>query len=603
MFSERLNTVLRAVSASGADIAVYMGCDRSNVNRFIKGQRTPKPGGKSAAKLIDAIRSFADTHGRTEELCALIGCEEQTTAEEIKERLSLWLFEDATRNQHTHSNAPTALYREFGQRLSTMMKLTGLSNSRLSQLLSIDASYISRFRNGSRYPRSNTKIKSGICTVLLERISEQGKLDELAALTGVSANALSDKDSAYNELFRWLYGTDKQVTFALEKLVNQIGTFSADIKAPVMSVDDALDDSGDLSPVYFGIEGLRKAVVRFLSDIVTERPKEIFLYSDQSMDWMTGEPAYAVRWATLMAACIRGGTKITIIHNISRDLGEMTDAINSWLPLYPSGMIRSYYCKRRQDERFSTTLFLCPDRACISGSNIMGAENEHGLYRYDTQPEILSAHRKSYYDLLSESEELVKAFYTLDCEKLSIRSESEVSIVSDKLSLATMPESVLNSLLDRHQVHEEKRALLLRMWTKQRAFYQECIRKEGLRECIPTAAFSTHGQAPTADLPGFDLSYTKEEYDEHLRAILSLSESHVGYRFHPIARPIFDNIRIRASKEEVVVSRMTEPFITITFEHPLMCDAFVSYADNILKEYYQDKNTTKNLLERYIETQ
>ena len=48
MFSERLNSLLQAVGASGSDIALYMGCDRSNINRFIKGQRKPKPGGRSA---------------------------------------------------------------------------------------------------------------------------------------------------------------------------------------------------------------------------------------------------------------------------------------------------------------------------------------------------------------------------------------------------------------------------------------------------------------------------------------------------------------------------------------------------------------------------
>lgn len=599
MFHERLNMLLISIGASGSDIAVQMECDRSNVNRFIKGQRTPKPGGSSAVKLIEAICSFADKHGKTDEMRSVIGCESSATAAQVRERLALWLFESTAWNNNVHPNG-TAMYREFGQRLSILMKLTGLSNSRLSQLLSIDASYISRFRNGSRYPRSNTKIKSGICAALLERIYEQGKLSELAALTGISADTLSGRDSAYNELFRWLYGTDKEATFALEKLVNHIGNFSAEIKAPVMSVEEAIGSIDDPSAVYFGMDGLRKAVIRFFSDILTEHPREVFLYSDQNMDWMTSDSSYALRWTTLIAACIRSGTKINIIHNISRDLSEMADAIKSWLPLYPSGMIRSFYCKRRQDERFSTTLFLCPETACISGSNFKGTENEHGLYRYDTDPGLLNAHRQAYDDLLADSEELVKAYNTTDCEKLTIRSESEVIVFSGKLSLATMPESVLRSISDRHKIQNEGRALLFEMWKKQRDFYHKCIGKNGIQECIPVAAFSEYDKAPIADMPGFELSYTKEEYDEHLRNIISLSES-FGYRFYPLTNPVFDKIRVRVSKEEVVVSRMTEPFITITLEHPSMCDAFVSYAEVILKEHYLDKSSTKALLEKCTE--
>ena len=159
----------------------------------------------------------------------------------------------------------------------------------------------------------------------------------------------------------------------------------------------------------------------------------------------------------------------------------------------------------------------------------------------------------------------------------------------------------MKSILDRYQVQEERRALLLRMWTKQRDFYQKCISQRGIQECIPVEFFSTPNLEPIADFPGFNLNYTKEEYDQHLKNIISLSEEHIGYRFYPIVQPLFDSIRVRVSKEDVVVSRMTDPFISFTFEHPSICDAFVSYAESILKEHYLDKISTRNLLERCVQ--
>ena len=53
-----------------------------------------------------------------------------------------------------------------------------------------------------------------------------------------------------------------------------------------------------------------------------------------------------------MEACIRGGVRIRIIHNIDRGLEEMTAAIRGWLPLYMSGRIEGFYSTRPGGSRF-----------------------------------------------------------------------------------------------------------------------------------------------------------------------------------------------------------------------------------------------------------
>ena len=121
---------------------------------------------------------------------------------------------------------------------------------------------------------------------------------------------------------------------------------------------------------------------------------------------MTTDPSFRKRWAVLMGACVKSGTRIRIIHNIRRDLDEMSEAIINWMPLYMSGMIESYYCTRPEKSRFSHTLFLDPGRYCIAASHVAGTESG-GIYHFYTEEEELSSCRAQFDALLSISKPLV----------------------------------------------------------------------------------------------------------------------------------------------------------------------------------------------------
>ena len=68
MFTERLNKIIKIIGAKPTDIAGIIGCDRSAVDRICKGSRVPQNGGKSASRFVSAIYTFADEHGKTEDI-------------------------------------------------------------------------------------------------------------------------------------------------------------------------------------------------------------------------------------------------------------------------------------------------------------------------------------------------------------------------------------------------------------------------------------------------------------------------------------------------------------------------------------------------------
>ncbi|MBR6152432.1 MAG: helix-turn-helix transcriptional regulator [Lachnospiraceae bacterium] len=604
MFVTGLNGILELLEITGTELARMSGCDKSNVSRMVSGARVPKNGGAGARRLVNALYFCADEKGRVDELCDLISCENRDSADDIKEQMMLWLYDGEKTAVKADSVKEKIPYRALGERLGAVMELAGLSNVRLGKLLNLDPSYISRFRSGFRSPKANPKMMNDICLILLERMDAREKTAALCKLIGASQDAMTDKEMIFDLLYRWLYHTDRtDHTPFVEGLIDQIGSFQADVKMPPILLEGAAEDEAleENVQTYYGADGLRRAVLRFLGNVVKRKEKELFLYSDQSMDWMVSDPAFHAKWASLMILCITGGTRINIIHNINRDLAEMADAIKSWLPLYPSGKVKSYYCKTRGSERFSTTLFLCPGYACISGSNVIGAEDEHGIYRYDTDPQLLKAHEAAYQELLGRSGELAHVYKTTDVDPLVSLELPSATILGNTLSLATMPEKTLTAILERMKVSEEVKEHIVSVREQRNSVLSGIIDKGGFHEYAPLPREEElfENRVPI-DLPGLHATYTPKEYAEHIQNIISLSDRMANYRFHVLPEAPFEDIKIVISDKGVAVIRQKAPYLILLFEHPDICRAFAAYVDGIRGQYQQDKLSTKKQLERYL---
>ena len=210
--------------------------------------------------------------------------------------------------------------------------------------------------------------------IIWQRIIDAGNVEKLAAIMNISSDLCNE--DAFLQWLKQSEDTSEGNSPAAERLVEAFDTFSVEAggQLPPMDEPDAGSILRDQREVYFGDNGLREAVIRFLLHAVKEKSHELILYSSQSMNWMTGDPRFFYRWAGLMTACVNNGTRIRIIHNIDRDLDEMNKAIISWLPLYLSEMIESYYCPLSRGDLFTHTLFLNPGASSIRGFHAAGSE-------------------------------------------------------------------------------------------------------------------------------------------------------------------------------------------------------------------------------------
>ena len=558
MFARQLTLLLDTLEVSGSDLAGYAQIDRTAISRMKNGSRQPKHDGTSVRKLIHGIISYCSQNGKTDTLLELVGIE-NPSAEELSQALLQWLYEDSNADeQNTASPTERISAQSFGTHLSAVMNLTGISNIRLSQLVYADASLISRYRRSERRPKSGSDMAMRICRVLWERIEKADRVKELCDLMMCSE---ADEQSFY----AWLFESSPQVQTAditAEKLISLMNTAvavpqSARHEMPVLP-------ESEIRNIYHGTAGLRSAVLRFLKNAVEQRVQQMFLYSDENMDWLSGDPAFFRAWAALMHACVVNHTEITIIHHVNRNMKELSDAVAGWLPLYLSGMISSYFCRRDERFQFTNTMFLIPGMVCIRASHVRGLEAE-GVYHYHTDRESLDQFEKEYRSLIRQASPLFAIL-----PGMHLPEGNDQVIIRNTLPLGTMSEETVRSF-----GHEG----LYRAWETIRYRFDETDHGP-IREFIP---LSESGNAvSTEPIPGIpQFVYTEEQYQQHINDIRNLAAEHDSY--HPVflKHQTFDNVQIFITDTKVSVIRMYPSLITFETAHPQMCRAFLDYADRL----------------------
>ncbi|MBR2844796.1 MAG: hypothetical protein IKF00_06235 [Solobacterium sp.] len=560
MFARQLTLLLDTLEVSGSDLAGYAQIDRTAISRMKNGSRQPKHDGTSVRKLIHGIISYCSQNGKTDTLLELAGIE-NPSAEELSQALLQWLYEDSNADeQNTASPTECISGQSFGTHLSAVMNLTGISNIRLSQLVYADASLISRYRRSERRPKSGSDIAMRICRVLWERIEKADRVKELCDLMMCSE---ADEQSFY----AWLFESSPQVQTAditAEKLISLMNTAVAVPQAarhemPVLPESEIRD-------IYHGTAGLRSAVLRFLKNAVEQRVQQMFLYSDENMDWLSGDPAFFRAWAALMHACVVNHTEITIIHHVNRNMKELSDAVAGWLPLYLSGMISSYFCRRDERFQFTNTMFLIPGMACIRASHVRGLEAE-GVYHYHTDRESLDQFEKEYRSLIRQASPLFAIL-----PGMHLPEGNDQVIIRNTLPLGTMSEETVRSF-----GHEG----LYRTWETVR-YQLNDTSHDSVKEFIPVSECCIEEQICTEPVPGIpQFVYSEEQYHQHINDIRNLAAEHDSY--HPVflKHRTFDNVQIFITDTKVSVIRMYPSLITFETSHPQMCRAFLDYADRL----------------------
>lgn len=223
----------------------------------------------------------------------------------------------------------------FSEKLNYIMMLTRTTNTEIANYLNVNQSLISRFRLGNRIPSSKSTYVIDISKYLANKIKKEKLMDKITPLQ-------FDSDVPLNEsIYNWLCSESES-------------------QNNIQSLSD--DDF-----YYYSDTGKRDVTLKFLEENITKKSRTILLYSDENISWMLDEN-YQKQWKEYLITLLNQGTKIKIIHSLSRNYDELLNAVTMWLPLYLSGNIDAYYIPKLRDGINRKTLFISSNCAVVSTS-------------------------------------------------------------------------------------------------------------------------------------------------------------------------------------------------------------------------------------------
>ncbi|MBO4862791.1 MAG: transcriptional regulator [Eubacterium sp.] len=452
MLSIQLSKLLKELDLSGKELADYSGINPSIVSRIKTAERSPKPSSSTISKLLDGLILYVSTKHQEATIRNFLLENDINPSDDLKKDIISYLYQNSTEavlsmenNKNKNIN-----FKHFAEKLNAVMDLTNLSNIKLSKNLNVDPSYISRFRKGERIPKANSILLEKLCQYLYDRAVSHDQLDQLCEMIKLTDYQLMDEGTVYSSFKDWLCDFSRS-SLAIMQLLKSISTFSPVTSTKLPSYNDVAKPSiiDEDTLYYVGESGIQDASERFLVTVIEKNVPEVWLYSDEPINWMTSSPVFYIKWVVLMSELVKKGVKIKIIHNIERDATEMVMAIQSWMPLYVSGCVEPYYSNIRLGKRFSHTIFIAPGTCAITSDAIQGYSAE-SIYTFHRDEKVLSHYEKQFDRMLKDCNPLAQ-IYSGTGNTYTNENKLESSEL-DNISIAVTSSSAIVKKLDDPQI-------------------------------------------------------------------------------------------------------------------------------------------------------
>ena len=504
----------------------------------------------------------------------------------------------------------------ISEKLDFLMNITNTRNSALGKALSFDPSYISRIRSGSRGIPKSQPFSRPVAAYFSRNIKDRYQLETLSKMIKGDGTVPIDEDELEKLIADWLEDdlAGDSSGSNMEGMIGDIGkileSYSREKPEEELSpgtLEFADEAEGKVVPVevYYGNQGKRDAVKRFLTSVLAQKkPVSLYLYSDEDMSWLYENPAFAKEWMWLLGNLIKGGSHIQIIHTVGREFAGMMEAIRKWLPLYAMGAIEPYYCPKLRDGVYKRSLFIAKGFSAVVSTSV-GDKTEEMANFFVRNAEAVAALEAEYHNYLSLCRPLMKTYMAKDRDGFMEMFLDEKSgtgrfyLASPAPSLATMPGEIAAAIAKRageSSIIEIQKAMSQKMLG---------ILENGgeITEIIalpPGDKLSRYGwTVPLSDMFGSqEYRYTADEYIRHLKAALDLTQKYKGYRLITSKSAPLSTIMMTQFEADTFVAGEMPPTTIFHISHQQVSYAFYEYLEHIEKD---SSNQSERTLSQYID--
>ena len=573
-FKKLLDDYMKQLDCTAKDLAENSGLSAATISRYRSGDRIPEDGTENFDRLINGIVSIAENKKIPD-----------ITVQSVSEAFS----------PYVRNNVDIAhLQKNF----HTLLTAVPMNISDLARFLNFDPSYISRIRNGQRQPANPTEFARKISIFVTKHFQTAEQKAIISSLINCPVEELSNYTDFQDRMTNWLLTGAGAVKDSMTVFLEKLDEFNLDEYIHSIHFNELKVPSVPfqipISRTYWGIKEMMESELDFLkATVLSKSTAPVIMYSDMPMKEMAKDPEFPKKWMFGMALMLKKGLHLYQIHNLDRSFDEMMLGLESWIPMYMTGLISPYYLKNVQNNTF-LHLLKVSGSAALSGEAITGY-HENGKYYltksrreveyYQRRAEELLKNADSLMDIYrSEREAELNTFLISDTRKSGKRRS-----IRSTLPLYTISKELLERILIRHGMDIGQKQRIRKHVKTQKERILSILTSETLEDEVPALTpeeFSKN--PPVLDLSGIfcetNLPYSEDEYMMHMRDTKAFARKNPNYILRISATHAFHNLQILVHEGQwAMISKSKAPAIHFIIHHPKLRNAIENFIPPIVE--------------------
>lgn len=576
-FHEQLNEYLEELDCTAKELGEVSGVSAATLSRYRSGSRIPDAGTEAFNSICEAIGRIAGQRGI-----------ETLTEETVRESFLRCLDMTAVDKEQLRTN------------FNLLATALNMNMARLCQQINYDSSTVFRFRNGSRQPAEPEKFAEAVAKYVAENYTEAAEREKLARILQCDACEFVEQEHSADRIKRWLLepGREKEsgVTHFLEQLDQfDLNEYIKAIHFDEWKVPPAIPFRLSTSKSYTGLKNMMEAELDFLKDTVLSKSMDpVIMYSDMPMEEMAKDSEFPKKWMFGMAMMLKKGLHLHQIHNLDRSFEEMMLGLESWIPMYMTGQISPYYLKAGQDQVFLHFLKVSGSVA-LTGEAIRGYHSEGKYYLARSKDEV-AYYRKRAGELLNCASPLMEIYREENAGVFEVFLRSDAETVGERRNILSAPpiwildREWLEAFLLRRKVSGEQVKKILNYADTLRQLNEHILQRNRITDEITLPEQEEFAQYPVnLSLSGMfcetDISYTWEEYQEHLEQMRMYEQAHENYILKETKAQTFRNLQIQIHEGKwAMVSKGKAPAIHFVIYHSRLREAIEQFVPPVVED-------------------
>lgn len=576
-FHEQLNEYLEELDCTAKELGEVSGVSAATLSRYRSGSRIPDAGTEAFNSICEAIGRIAGQRGI-----------ETLTEETVRESFLRCLDMTAVDKEQLRTN------------FNLLATALNMNMARLCQQINYDSSTVFRFRNGSRQPAEPEKFAEAVAKYVAENYTEAAEREKLARILQCDACEFVEQEHSADRIKRWLLepGREKEsgVTHFLEQLDQfDLNEYIKAIHFDEWKVPPAIPFRLSTSKSYTGLKNMMEAELDFLKDTVLSKSMDpVIMYSDMPMEEMAKDSEFPKKWMFGMAIMLKKGLHLHQIHNLDRSFEEMMLGLESWIPMYMTGQISPYYLKAGQDQVFLHFLKVSGSVA-LTGEAIRGYHSEGKYYLARSKDEV-AYYRKRAGELLNCASPLMEIYREENAGVFEVFLRSDAETAGERRNILSAPpiwildREWLEAFLLRRKVSGEQVKKILNYADTLRQLNEHILQRNRITDEITLPEQEEFAQYPVnLSLSGMfcetDISYTWEEYQEHLEQMRMYEQAHENYISKETKAQTFRNLQIQIHEGKwAMVSKGKAPAIHFVIYHSRLREAIEQFVPPVVED-------------------